>query len=55
MNSEYIDFRLLDTLEAIPQQPQRQDSVADQLLDLAAVADRLGMYDAADFIRERCR
>jgi hypothetical protein len=32
---------------------QRQDSVIDQLRDLAAIADREGMYDAADFIRDR--
>lgn len=31
---------------------QRQDSLNDQLKDLAAIADREGMYDAADFIRE---
>ena len=34
----------------IPQLDQRQDSLTDQLNDLIAVADRLGMYDAADFI-----
>lgn len=34
----------------IPQQPQRQDSLVDQLKDLHIVAARLGMYDAADFI-----
>ena len=32
---------------------QRQDSLNDQLKDLAAIADREGMYDAADYIRER--
>ena len=32
---------------------QRQDSLTDQLRDLAAIADREGMYDAADFIRDR--
>lgn len=36
----------------IPQLPQRQDSLHDQLADLQAVANRLGMYDAADVIRE---
>lgn len=36
----------------IPQQPQRQDSVEDQLRDLAVAANKLGMYDAADFIRD---
>ncbi|MFP1519409.1 hypothetical protein [Pseudomonas aeruginosa] len=38
-------------LESIPQQPQRQDSTNDQLRDLRAFANRLGLYDAADLIR----
>lgn len=32
------------------QQPQRQDSLTDQLRDLHRVAARLGMYDAADWL-----
>ena len=39
-------------LSGIEQRDQRQDSLADQLRDLAPVANRLGMYDAADFIEE---
>ena len=35
----------------IPEQLQRQDSTNDQLRDLRIVANRLGMYDAADLIR----
>lgn len=31
--------------------PQRQDSVQEQLRDLYFVANRLGFYDAADFIK----
>ncbi|HHQ2717285.1 TPA: hypothetical protein ACSPMB_003175 [Pseudomonas aeruginosa] len=38
-------------LDSIPQQPQRQDSTNDQLRDLRAFANRLGLYDAADLIR----
>ena len=34
----------------IVQRAQRQDSLNDQLSDLVWVANRLGMYDAADFI-----
>jgi hypothetical protein len=34
----------------IPQHTQRQDGLLDQLHDLARVATRLGMYDAADFL-----
>lgn len=32
------------------QQPQRQDSLRQQLIDLHVVASRLGMYDAADWL-----
>jgi len=42
------------TLELInkqlAQQPQRQDSLAAQLYDLRVAANRLGLYDAAEFI-----
>ncbi len=41
--------------QEIPQLPQRQDSTSDQLEDLVKVAERLGMYDAADYIRNRTR
>lgn len=30
---------------------QRQDSTQAQLLDLIAVAEKLGMYDASDFLK----
>ncbi|WP_019584169.1 hypothetical protein [Thioalkalivibrio sp. ALE16] len=40
-----------DILKAIPVLSQRQDSQSEQLRDLLAVANRLGMYDAADAIR----
>jgi hypothetical protein len=35
------------------QQPQRQDSLADQLRDLHRIAARYGMYDAADWLWKR--
>jgi len=38
-------------LKQIPQQKQRQDALNDQLKDLYGVANRLGMYDAADYLR----
>jgi len=38
-------------LQQIPELPQRQDATNDQLRDLRAVANRLGMYDAADVLR----
>lgn len=42
---------LKTVLATIPQQPQRQDGTTDQLRDLRAFANRLGLYDAADFLR----
>ena len=38
-------------LNVLPAPPQRQDSVADQLADLRVIANRLGLYDAADAIQ----
>ena len=36
----------------LPKMPQRQDSTTDQLRDLIGVANQLGLYDAADFIKD---
>ena len=41
-----------EILAIIPSQPQRQNSSAEQLRDLVSVANRLGMYDAADVISQ---
>ena len=41
-----------ELLKQIPQLPQRQDSTQAQLRDLWAVANKLGLYDAADAIRK---
>lgn len=41
---------LAKVLASIPQQPQRQDGTNDQLADLVDFANRLGLYDAADYI-----
>lgn len=38
-------------LKKLSTQPQRQDGAIDQLRDLHAFANKLGLYDAADFIR----
>lgn len=38
-------------LAKLSQQPQRQDAANDQLLDLHAFANKLGLYDAADCIK----
>lgn len=42
---------LSSVLTSIAQQPQRQDSTAAQLADLRVIANRLGLYDAADAIK----
>lgn len=42
-----------DVLKAIPQQPQTQVVLNDQLRALEMAARRLGLYDAADFVRNR--
>ena len=39
-------------LANIPALPQRQDSVSDQLNDMHRVANRLGLYDAADALKQ---
>ena len=38
--------------EKIEPQPQAQQSLTDQLQELIPVADRLGLYDAADYLRK---
>lgn len=43
---------LSDLLASLPAMPQRQDSAREQLADLRIVANRLGMYDAADALRQ---
>lgn len=40
-----------ELMKLIPELPQRQDSSEAQLRDLLAVANKLGLYDAADAIR----
>ena len=39
----------------LPSMPQRQDSTADQMVDLIAVANRLGMFDAADVVTQMAK
>ncbi len=38
-------------LSKLPALPQSQASLADQMADLIRVANRLGLYDAADRVR----
>jgi hypothetical protein len=44
---ENLKFELVK----LTQQPQRQDGTTDQLRDLYAFANKLGLYDGADLIR----
>lgn len=37
--------------DSLPRLPQRQDSTDAQLRDLRDIASRLGLYDAADYLR----
>jgi hypothetical protein len=46
-----MDEALNKVIAAIPQQPQRQYATDDQLRVLQAAANKLGLYDAADVIR----
>lgn len=46
----FVSDRYPDHLPYIPIQTQRQDALMDQLRDLVFVANRLGMYDAADWM-----
>lgn len=43
----------VDHMQAIPGLAQTQAPLNDQLLDLIEVAQRLGMYDAADYLKDR--
>lgn len=50
--TSYAEQGTSSTVTKMEQQPQRQDSLNDQLRDLQAIANKLGMYDAADFIQK---
>jgi len=44
-----------EAIRSMPQLAQRQDSLTDQLRTLIDAANKLGCYDAADFISSRLR
>lgn len=48
------NLRLLETIENTPQHPQVQYDLQRQLRELRVMANKLGLYDAADFIRSYC-
>jgi hypothetical protein len=41
----------LNILDKIEQQPQSQESLVNQLLKLTLIANKFGLYDASDFIK----
>jgi hypothetical protein len=42
-----------DAMRDVARQPQTQASLEDQLVALIDVATKLGLYDAADFLKDR--
>ena len=53
MTDKDISKMVADEMPFIQQRPQSQRSLLDQLLILMALANRMGLYDAADFIRDK--
>ena len=45
---------VLDVIKEIPQQGQVQYDLQRQLRELRIAANKLGLYDVADFIRPHC-
>lgn len=45
-------FCVAEHIEYIPKFSQRQDSLDSQLLDLFVVANRIGLREAAEFIKK---
>lgn len=45
---------VLDVIKEIPQQGQVQYDLQRQLRELRIAANKLGLYDAADFLRPHC-
>lgn len=52
-----IDFSecetVVDVIKMIPQQPQVQYDLTKQLSELRIAANKLGLYDAADYLRPK--
>lgn len=45
---------VIETIKTIPQQGQVQYDLHRQLQELRIAANKLGLYDAADFLRSFC-
>lgn len=50
MSRDSVGEIVMSEIDAIPQHKQTQASITAQLTALSIVANRFGMYDAADFI-----
>ena len=48
------NLTLLETIENTKQLPQVQYDLQRQLMELRVMANKLGLYDAADFIKSYC-
>ena len=46
-----LNREIQEILDLAPKFVQRQDSISDQLNDLVIIANKFGMYDAADCIK----
>ena len=46
-------FDRVEDVKALPRFHQTQKALNEQLIDLMDVANQLGLYDAADFLRRR--
>lgn len=44
-------FNVFEDMKSIPKFAQTQRALDEQLADLRAIANRLGLYDAADYIQ----
>lgn len=44
---------VIDTIKKIPQQPQVQYDLHRQIKELREAANKLGLYDAADFLKNK--
>jgi len=45
--------KLAEIIANIPQQPQVQYSLAEQIHDLIVIANKVGLYDASDYLHRQ--
>lgn len=48
------NLKILETIKNTPQLPQAQYDLQQQLRELRVMANKLGLYDAADFLCSYC-